>query len=409
MSTARKHSFIAVTGNQEHIRWLKGVFKDTGEVVVADLPSLERVRQILDLTGAQLVFVALTPQTLRQDTALIEGLVAVKPLLSVIAMADQIDNEMLLLAMRAGARDFVTAGSRHNEVINLVQRMQNRAPAPNTAPASVGQILTLVSARPGSDAPMLALHLALAMQGDRKERNTLLLDLGNPVGDTLMYLGLNSPYSFIDAVRSLRRLDSMLIDSAFAKHESGLSLLSLPEEQGAMSEITSADIYVLLGMLRRYFSRIVINLGGVPQSDFLYLLLNNSDNALVVVEQTVPSCKQNMQFVRKMIEHNIAMKNVGLVIDRYLPQFPPNAESLSHGFGLELLATLPPSGMARLNMMNSGESLFQCAPRAPYTLAVRKLAKRIMDGEASGEQDSGTSKSLLETIGSWFGGKKGLM
>lgn len=407
MTIIRKQSFVAVTSNQEHIRWLNAVFRDEGEVVVADLPSLERVRQILDLTGAQVVFSALTQQTLRQDAALIEGLVAVKPLLSVIAMADQIDNEMLLSAMRAGARDFILTGSRPGEVINLVQRLQNRAPAPNIPTASLGKITALVSARPGSDTPMLALHLALAMQGERKERNTLLLDLGSPAGDTLTYLGLNSPYSFIDAVRSLRRLDSMLIDSAFAKHESGLSLLALPEEQGAMSEITSADIYVLLGMLRRYFSWIIINLGGVPQSDFLYLLLGNADNTLVVVEQSVPSCKQNMQLVRRMIEHKISMTTVELVVDRYLPQLPPDSESLSRGFGLSLQATLPPSGMARLSMMNSGESLFQCAPRDPYSLAIRKLAKRIMNSSAAITQTASTKKSLFTVIGSWLSGKEG--
>jgi len=362
------------------------------------------VRQILDLTGAQVVFVALTPQTLRQDAALIEGLVAVKPLLSVIAMADQADNDMLLSTMRAGARDFIIAGSRPGEIINLVQRLQNRAPAPNIPAAPVGKITALVSARPGSDTPMLALHLALAMQGEKTERNTLLLDLGNPVGDTLTYLGLTSPYSFIDAVRSLRRLDSMLIDSAFAKHASGLSLLALPEEEAAMSEITSADIYVLLGMLRRYFSRIVINLGGVPQSDFLYLLLGNADNTLVVVEQSVPSCKQNMQLVRKMIEHKISMTAVELVIDRYLPQLPPDAESLSRGFGLPLQTTLPPSGMARLSMMNSGDSLFQCAPRDAYTLAIRKLAKRIMDSDSDRDLGSGRKKGLFKAVASWFSG-----
>lgn len=403
MAILRKHSYVAVTVDPEHVRWLQSVFRDEAEVVVADSPSLERVRQILDLTGAQVIFVALTEPSLRQDTALIEGLVAVKPLLSVIAMADQIDNAMLLAAMRAGARDFVPTGSRPGEVINLVQRLQSRAPAPNIPTDSLGKITALVSARPGSDTPMLALHLALAMQGKQTERNTLLLDLGNPAGDTLTYLGLNSPYSFIDAVRSLRRLDSMLIDSAFAKHETGLSLLALPEEQGAMSEITSADIYVLLGMLRRYFPRIVINLGGVPRSDFLFLLMSNADNTLVVVEQSVPSCKQNMQLVKKMIEHKIPMDSVELVVDRYLPQLPPDAESLSRGFGLALQATLPPSGMARLSMMNSGESLFQCAPRDPYTMAIRKLAKRIMNREPGDFKSSAKNKSLIKTLFSWFG------
>lgn len=405
MATLRKHSYVAVTVDPEHVRWLQSVFRDEAEVVVADSPSLERVRQILDLTGAQVIFVALTEPSLRQDTALIEGLVAVKPLLSVIAMSNQIDNAMLLAAMRAGARDFVPTGSRPGEVINLVQRLQSRAPAPNIPTDSLGKITALVSARPGSDTPMLALHLALAMQGKQTERNTLLLDLGNPAGDTLTYLGLNSPYSFIDAVRSLRRLDSMLIDSAFAKHETGLSLLALPEEQGAMSEITSADIYVLLGMLRRYFPRIVINLGGVPRSDFLFLLMSNADNTLVVVEQSVPSCKQNMQLVKKMIEHKIPMDSVELVVDRYLPQLPPDAESLSRGFGLALQATLPPSGMARLSMMNSGESLFQCAPRDPYTLAIRKLAKKIMNREPGDFKSSANNKSLIKTVFSWFGFK----
>lgn len=402
MTIIRKHSYVAVTNNQEHLRWLQTVFREEGEVVVADSPSMERVRQILDLTGAQVVFVALTELSLRQDTALIEGLVAVKPLLSVIAMADHVDNAMLLAAMRAGARDYIVSGSRPGEVINLVQRLQNRAPAPNVPTASLGKITALVSARPGADTPMLALHLALAMQGKQTERNTLLLDLGNPVGDTLTYLGLNSPYSFSDAVRSLRRLDSMLIDSAFAKHESGLSLLALPEEQSAMSEITSADIYVLLGMLRRYFSRIILNLGGVPRSDFLYLLLSNADNTLVLVEQSVPSCKQNMQLVKKMIEHKIPMDSVELIVDRYLPQLPPDAESLSRGFGLPLQTTLPPSGMARLSMMNSGESLFKCAPRDPYTLAIKKLAKKIMSRDLGEVKKENKNNGVIKNLVSWF-------
>jgi pilus assembly protein CpaE len=123
MTITRKQSYVAVTSNQEHIRWLNAVFREESEVIAADQSSLERVRQILDLTGAQVVFVALTPQTLRQDTALIEGLVTIKSLLSVIAMADQVDNDMLLSAMRAGARDFMLTGSRPGEVINLVQRL----------------------------------------------------------------------------------------------------------------------------------------------------------------------------------------------------------------------------------------------------------------------------------------------
>ena len=144
-------------------------------------------------------------------------------------------------------------------------------------------------------------------------------------------------------------------------------------------------------------------MGGVPRSDFLYLLLSNADNIFVVVEQSVPSCKQNMQLVREMIEHKIPMSSIELVVDRYLPKLPPDAESLSRGFGLTLQAILPPSGMARLSMMNSGESLFKCAPRDPYTQAIRKMAAKIMSSSAEITREPGTKKNLFKLIGSWFG------
>lgn len=402
----QKQSYIAVTNNQEHVHWLKSIFRDAGDLVHADAPSLERVRQIIDLTGAQVVFVAMTPATIRQDAALIEGLVAAKPLLSIIALGDQMENQMILAAMRAGARDFVLSGAPSREVINLIQRLQSQARSPNIPSSSLGVITTLVSARSGADTPMLALHLALAMQGRDKERKILLLDLGDPPGDTLTYLGISSSYTFIDAVRSLRRLDSMLIDNAFAKHDSGLNILAMPEGQGIMHETSSADIYVLLGVLRRYFSRIVINLGGTPASEMLYLLLNNSNKTLVVVEQSVPSCKQNMQLVRDMMENKVPMSTVELVVDRYLPQMPPDAESLSRGFGLPLQSTLSPSGIVRLKMMNSGESLFQCAPRDPYTQEVLKLAKRIMNTNSVDGEGGKERKTLFQTIASWFNGIK---
>ena len=54
-----------------------------------------------------------------------------------------------------------------------------------------------------------------------------------------------------------------------------------------------------------------------------------------------------------------------------------DVEAIAKGFGVPLLATLPSSGMARLTMMNSGESLFTAAPRDPYTQAVRKIAQAL--------------------------------
>jgi len=277
-----------------------------------------------------------------------------------------------------------------------------------SAPAKLGKALALVSARPDSDTVMLALHLALAIQTALPNTKTLLLDLGVPQGDSLAYLGLTSSYSFIDAVRSLRRIDETLIETAFAKHSSGLSILAMPQDTNALQDITSADVYVLLGTLRAYFPNIVISLGGVPQSDFLHLLLGNVEEVLVVVEQSVPSCQQNMTLVHDLTSGSLPIESMRLVVDRYYDNLPPSANEIAKGFGLPLLMTLPPCGVARLNVMNSGLSMFEIAPGESYAVNVRKLVRKLIEGtKASSAAGVSAGGRLTDRIKSWFGATRG--
>jgi pilus assembly protein CpaE len=393
---SERSSYIALTQTPECQQWLTHALTEAGELIPADTPSIERILQLSDAIGASAIFIQLTAGNYRQETLLIEGLVAAKPFLPVLVVSDTVDQDLLLASMRVGARDFIQIGTRATEVAATVKRL-----APKDASAyaaaqttSGGRITTVISARPGSDAPMFALHLALAIQ---ESEPTLLLDLGAPHGDAMLYLGLTASYSFIDAVRSLRRIDATLIQTGFGRHKSGLTVLSMPEEPWTGTQFTSADVYVLLRTLRRYFSHIVINLGGMARSDFLMLLLSNADRQIMLIEQSVPSCRQNLQLLKHMREEKINLERAGLVVDRYLSRMPPDAESIAQSFGLPLLGTLSPSGMARLATMNSGESMFALSPNDPYVISVRKLAQQVMGAEESNTARQG---SLLQRLAS---------
>lgn len=376
-----RHSYIVITQDAECQRWLAHALEDAGEIVAADSASIERILQLSDAVGAAAVFVQLSPGSYRQEALLIEGLIAAKPYLPVLVVANSVEQDMLLASMRVGARDFITIGTRGSDVLAVVKRL-----APKNTPGIAGvangggRITGILSARPGSDAPMLAMHLALAIQ---ESKPTLLLDLGVPHGDITLFLGLTASYSFIDAVRSLRRIDSTLIQTGFGSHKSGLSILSMPDEPWSSGQFTSADVYVLLRTLREHFSHIVINMGGMARSEFLMLLLKNVDQLVMLVEQSVPSCRQNLQLLKHLRDEKLDLKQAGMVVDRYLSQMPPDAESIAQSFGLPLLGTLPSSGMARLATMNSGESMFELAPNDAYAAGVRQLARNLTGHSAN--------------------------
>ena len=60
MAKLQKNSFIVVPDNDSQLNWLQEVLIDEGEVIKTDVSSIDRVRQLLDLTGSQVVFVALS-------------------------------------------------------------------------------------------------------------------------------------------------------------------------------------------------------------------------------------------------------------------------------------------------------------------------------------------------------------
>jgi pilus assembly protein CpaE len=391
---SERNSYILVSQHPECKAWLTQALADYGELIPVDAPSIERVVQLADAIGAAGIFVQMTSADYRQEAMLIEGLIAAKPMLPVLVVADAVEQELLLAAMRVGARDFIKIGTRPNDVVATLRRLVPKdAGMLGSGAEAGGRMTAIVSARPGADAPTLALHLALALQ---ESGPTLLLDLGVPHGDAMLYLGLTASYNFIDAVRSLHRIDATLIDTGFGKHKSGLAVLSMPEEPWTGAQFTSADVYILLRKLRQHFAHIVVNLGGVARSEFLTLLVGNADNILMLIEQSVPSCRQNLQLLTFLREEKINLDRAGLLVDRYLPRMPPDADSIAQSFGLRLLGTLASSGMARLATMNSGESMFELSPGDPYAVSVRKLAEQIL-GHAAG-----SGKRTLSLLKRWL-------
>ncbi len=398
-----RHHFVLVSRRKDTADWLSQSLKDEGELIICDTSSLDRALQLVDAVGARLVLVEMAGEQASQDAAFMEGLTEAKPLMPVIAVADNADRNTILTALRAGACDFISPDIRPSELVSLVRRSLSREQHHTRGSrGSEGAITAVASARPGADAPMFALHLALALQEGQSDQRVLLLDLGVPAADTLHYLGITPTYTFVDAIRSLRRLDDTLIETAFASHASGLKLLAMPEGEQSDGHFTSADLFVLLGALRRHFTHIVVNLGGVPASDFLFVLLGRAERTLLLVEQSVPSCKQNRALLQKLRDNKVNIEHISLVVDRYLSNVPPSAETIAKGFGIPFLNSLAPSGMARLTMMNSGESLFKSAPRDPYTITVKKLAQGIARESGNNRHAERMEPTASGWLGQWL-------
>ncbi|MDR6916958.1 pilus assembly protein CpaE [Pseudomonas sp. 3296] len=383
MSQNLSQTFLAITRNDTDLEWLQSALAPLGQVVSAGGGSLDELLALVDVTFASLVFVGLDREHVVAQSALIEGALEAKPMLAVVALGDGMDNQLVLNAMRAGARDFVAYGSRSSEVSGLVRRLGKRLPtvAPST---QLGGLTVLYGAQTNADGALLANHMAQVVQ--KSGQQTLLLDLGLPRGDSLALLGLESSFHFGDALRHLRRLDATLIDSAFTSNEAGLRILAYASHDEPLERTSAAELYMLLSALRQHFQHIVVNLTGQPDSEALRTFVSHCDKLLWYTDQNVLDCRRNLAVLNLWREKGMKLDHARLLIDRYLRNVAPDADTLGKSFGMEVFAILAFSPEVRLNAKNQGVSLFELAPREGLTQSLRTL------GESLAKRSEGLSK-----------------
>ncbi|ROL77560.1 pilus assembly protein [Pseudomonas vranovensis] len=374
MSESLSQTFLAITRNDGDLQWLQGALAPLGQVVGAGSGSLDELLALVDVTFASLVFVGLDREQVVNQCALIEGVLEAKPMLAIVALGDGMDNQLVLNAMRAGARDFVAYGSRSSEVAGLVRRLSKRLP-PVTSNPSLGGLTVLYGAQCAADGALLTTHMARVVQTSGQQ--TLLLDLGLPRGDSLALLGLEASFHFGDALRHLRRLDNTLIDSAFTRESSGLRLLAYAETDEPLERTSAAELYMLLSALRQHFQHIVVNLTGQADSEALRTFVSHCDKLIWYTDQNVLDCRRNLEVLTQWREKGMKLEHASLLVDRYLRNVAPDSEALGKRYGLPVLRVLPYSPEVRLNAKNQGLTLFELAPREPLTQQLKSLGERL--------------------------------
>jgi len=390
-----KQRFIAVTESEAHVPWLEKSLGPLAEAVIADDPSADRVAQLADAASGSVVFVRVNHADLRSRTELIRALLQRKPHLGVIGIGDEEDKEVILGVVRAGARDFVRVGSSRSEAHAAFQRVFESAPSQSAAAPPVGKQTALLCSRPDIAASSFAVHLALRMvEVARRDEKVLMIDLGVPAADSLLYLDVEPSYTFVDAVRSVRRFDQTLIESAFSRDRSGLALLPLLDDPGQIRDVNANDMLALFSILKSHFSHTILYLGGLRSPDFLIQALAQADQVLLLADQSVANCSAAKRLLDDLKELNYPVRDIRLVLERYTDKLEPHADKVAELLGLELAAALPPNGFDIVRAMNSATNLFELAPESPYVVGMRALVDGLLGRKPSARPASRASLLL---------------
>lgn len=368
---------VLISSLREDHDWLQSSLEGTADVVLCQQRDLDDVLRLLNLAAASIVFVPIRRDQWMDDIQFIEGLMAARPTLACIGVSDAIDQDRLLGAMRAGARDFVTFTTRPSELNGLVRRLIERAPAVIESPMLQGTMVVLASDRPVVQSAFHGLHLASTVATNVAGAKVLLLDLGLPFAEAQSLYGLEGQFNFPDTLRNLRRLDANLVDTAFPRHKSGVSVLSAPLDGMDLNEFTTSEMFLLVGTLRSLFTHVIVNICGLPAVPVTELLIGNANHVAFVADQSITSCRATLSFFSQLKELGVPITNPMVVIDHYMPKVAPDSKTIARSFGIDSFIELPLEAEQRLRAMNIGQLIFETAPASPLALAYQQWASLV--------------------------------
>ncbi len=232
----------------------------------------------------------------------------------VMAFSADPDVHLAIRFMRAGVREFFTLPLDKDEVGEALLRVSNRSASPRESNRAPSKVFTFLGTKGGCGVTTIAANFAISL-AQETERSTLLIDLGLPLGDAAINMGMVPEFSIANALQDPTRLDSSFLNTLVARHSSGVGVLSAPSDFQS-EEPNREFIDKLLGIARQDFEYIVVDLGS--RVDLMDSALFNNDAVIYLITQVGISELRN---ANRMITRFFAKRDWGLqiVLNRYKP------------------------------------------------------------------------------------------
>jgi pilus assembly protein CpaE len=233
----------------------------------------------------------------------------------VMVYSSQTNLELAIRFMRAGAREFLTLPLLRGDVVGALARVSIRRSSGSHGKRTSRKLFVFVGAKGGCGVTTISSNFAVALAQESGQR-TLLIDLGLPLGDAAINLGMITQYSTANAFQDSARLDANFLRSLLSKHSSGLSVLPAPGEFSPVLASNEA-IDKLLTIAKQSFDFVVVDAGS--RIDLRGTSLFEETASIYLITQVGVSELRN---ANRMISQFFSARDrkLQVVLNRYAPQ-----------------------------------------------------------------------------------------
>jgi pilus assembly protein CpaE len=199
--------------------------------------------------------------------------------------SSRMESEVLIRALRAGAREFVPQPVQKEEVREAIKRLIERKEESERIGKKrdrKGKIINVIGSKGGVGTTTIAVNLAISLaKVPLHHASVVLIDMNSLFGEIPIFLDIQPDFNWAEVVRNISRLDSHYLMSILCKHKSGIHVLPSPTGLDGIGGSTPEFFEKILELMKQVFDFIVIDGGQsldhvslkiLEMSDFLFLI-----------------------------------------------------------------------------------------------------------------------------------------
>ena len=350
----------------------------------ADCSRYEFFAEIVDQTNPDVALIDIDDDE-KEALDLVEKLARTHPTCGAIVVSSRSDGQLILKAMRSGAREFLHSPVQIEELVGALDRVS--ASSDGAPRAKSGSVISVAGASGGVGTTSIAINLACSL-AQNPDRSVVLVDLDLSLGDADVFLEMIPDYTLLDVAQNITRLDLALLRKSLTKHESGVYVLPRPiqiEDGGAISVENFSKV---LALLKASFSHLVIDLSKSYNKLDLSAQMA-SDHIVLLTQLDLPCLRNVVRLLASLEAYEGVQEKVKIVVNRSgLDKSQISASKAEETIDREIYWRIPNNYSVISDCRNNGKPLIRSAPKAAITQSINELGELLAGNFSSVEEET---------------------
>src|SRR5262245_559439 len=245
---------------------------------------------------------------------LIEDLQRNAPDCSILVVSSATDGQMILKAMRAGAKEFLTQPVRVEDLIGSIERIGTQRFGRGEGKTRGSTVIAVCGATGGVGTTGLAVNLGCALS-QKPAHTVALIDLDLALGDADVFLDSIPDYTLVDVAQNISRLDFTLLKRSLTRHSTGLYLLPRPIQLQDTTLITPDDMHRVIGLLKATFSHLIFDLSK-SYNPVDMVAMQAAEHILLVTQLDLPCLRKVVRLLMSLDEMEGFKEKIRVIVNR---------------------------------------------------------------------------------------------